>query len=148
MPTSIINDQSERSPLINDSNNNDNNNGDTPNNGNNVQKDERTWTYWPNRVSYLAWSTVTREYVNLLLIFVPLGIIAGILNWDAGAIFILNFLAIIPLASLLGFATEELAATMGQALGGLMNATFGNAVELIVCINSLFTCFMLTPCIG
>ncbi|MGR5679626.1 hypothetical protein ACTZFK_26000, partial [Escherichia coli] len=47
-------------------------------------------------------------------------------------VFILNFFAIVPLASLLSFATEELAATLGQALGGLMNATFGNAVELIV----------------
>src|SRR5699024_8703938 len=40
-------------------------------------------------------------------------------------------------ASLLSFATEELSATMGQALGGLMNATFGNAVELIVSIIAL-----------
>ena len=47
-------------------------------------------------------------------------------------LYTVSFLAIIPLASLLSFATEELAATMGQALGGLMNATFGNAVELIV----------------
>jgi Ca2+:H+ antiporter len=53
------------------------------------------------------------------------------------ATFTLNFLAIIPLASLLSFATEQLAATMGQTLGGLVNATFGNAVELIVSIIAL-----------
>jgi calcium/proton exchanger cax len=58
--------------------------------------------------------------------------VAGFLHWNSTAIFVLNFFAIIPLASLLSFATEELAGTMGQALGGLMNATFGNAVELIV----------------
>ncbi len=50
----------------------------------------------------------------------------------AQATFILNFLAIIPLASLLSFATEELSVKLGQTLGGLLNASFGNAVELIV----------------
>lgn len=95
-------------------------------------KDNRAWVRWPMHVVRLTWLTLVRDYVNVLLIFVPLGIIAGALHWDSTAIFVLNFFAIIPLASLLSFATEELAATMGQALGGLMNATFGNAVELIV----------------
>lgn len=95
-------------------------------------KDDRVWVRWPLHVVRLAWLTLVRDYVNVLLIFVPMGIIAGALGWDSTAIFVLNFFAIIPLASMLSFATEELAATMGQALGGLMNATFGNAVELIV----------------
>lgn len=95
-------------------------------------KDDRVWVRWPLHVVRLAWLTLVRDYVNVLLVFVPLGIIAGAMGWDSTAIFVLNFFAIIPLASLLSFATEELAATMGQALGGLMNATFGNAVELIV----------------
>lgn len=95
-------------------------------------KDNRVWVRWPMHVVRLAWLTLVRDYVNVLLIFVPLGIIAGALGWDSTAVFVLNFFAIIPLASMLSFATEELAATMGQALGGLMNATFGNAVELIV----------------
>jgi Ca2+:H+ antiporter len=94
--------------------------------------DDRVWVRWPRQVVRLTWLTLVRDYVNILLVFVPLGIIAGALGWDSSAIFVLNFFAIIPLASLLSFATEELAATMGQALGGLMNATFGNAVELIV----------------
>lgn len=72
------------------------------------------------------------NYVNILLVFIPLGIVAGALGWNDTAIFILNFLAIIPLASLLSFATEELALQVGETLGGLLNATFGNAVELIV----------------
>lgn len=71
--------------------------------------------------------------MNVFLVFVPLGIISGICKWDQTAVFILNFLAIIPLASLLSFATEELSVKLGQTLGGLLNATFGNAVELIVC---------------
>ncbi|KAI9931768.1 hypothetical protein ASPWEDRAFT_37353 [Aspergillus wentii DTO 134E9] len=100
-------------------------------------KNERHWTHWPLHVAHLTWYTLARDYTNVLLVFVPLGIIAGALGWDSTAIFTLNFFAIIPLASMLSFATEELAATMGQALGGLMNATFGNAVELIVSIVAL-----------
>ena len=76
--------------------------------------------------------TLLSNYVNVLLVFVPLGIIAGAMGWSPTAVFILNFLAIIPLAALLCFATEELSVKLGQTLGGLLNATFGNAVELIV----------------
>lgn len=94
--------------------------------------DPRFWVRWPAHFAHLTWETLTNNYVNVLLVFVPLGIVAGVLEWSAATVFVLNFLAIMPLASLLSFATEELAATMGQTLGGLMNATFGNAVELIV----------------
>jgi Ca2+:H+ antiporter len=52
-------------------------------------------------------------------------------------VFTLNFFAIIPLAAVLSFATEEIAARLGETLGGLVNATFGNAVELIVSIVAL-----------
>ena len=76
--------------------------------------------------------TLLSNYVNALLFFVPLGIVAGIAGWNPTTIFTLNFLAIIPLASLLSFATEELSAKLGQTIGGLLNATFGNAIELIV----------------
>lgn len=72
------------------------------------------------------------DYVNVLLIFVPLGLIAGALEWSATAVFTLNFFAIIPLAAILSFATEEISVRLGETLGGLLNATFGNAVELIV----------------
>ncbi|KAJ6144324.1 Sodium/calcium exchanger membrane region [Penicillium chermesinum] len=105
--------------------------------GHHHPKDSRIWIRWPQELVRLTWSTLVRDYVNVLLVFVPLGIVAGALHWDSTAIFILNFFAIVPLASLLSFATEELAAVMGQALGGLMNATFGNAVELIVSIIAL-----------
>ncbi|KAK9240757.1 Sodium/calcium exchanger protein-domain-containing protein [Lipomyces kononenkoae] len=77
------------------------------------------------------------SYVNVLLVFVPVGIILGALDMSAYLVFVVNFLAIIPLASLLGFVTEELAKHVGQTLGGLLNATFGNAVELIVSIVAL-----------
>lgn len=74
------------------------------------------------------------DYVNVLLVFVPLGIAAGVLEWSAGAVFTLNFMAIIPLAAILSFATEEISVKLGETLGGLLNATFGNAVELIVSV--------------
>ncbi|KAG7663625.1 VCX1 [[Candida] subhashii] len=81
--------------------------------------------------------TLKSSIVNYLLIFVPLGIIAGQLGWSANARFWINFLAIIPLASILAYATEEISDFVGQTVGGLLNATFGNAVELIVSIIAL-----------
>lgn len=77
------------------------------------------------------------NYVNVLLPFVPLGIIAGVLGWSPATVFSLNFIAIIPLAAVLSFATEEISIPLGETLGGLLNATFGNAVELIVSIVAL-----------
>lgn len=82
-------------------------------------------------------STLKSSPVNYLLIFVPLGILAGELEWSATARFLLNFFAIVPLASVLAFATEEISEHVGQTVGGLLNATFGNAVELIVSIIAL-----------
>lgn len=81
--------------------------------------------------------TIKSSPVNYLLVFVPLGILASCLQWSANAIFWINFLAIVPLASLLAFATEELSEHVGETIGGLLNATFGNAVELIVSIIAL-----------
>lgn len=68
---------------------------------------------------------------------VPLGIVAGKLHWSPTAVFTINFFAIIPLAAVLSFATEQISMKLGEALGGLLNATFGNAVELIVSIVAL-----------
>merc|ERR1719460_3253261 len=53
------------------------------------------------------------------------------------AVFGANFMAIVPLASILGQATEALSAHTGQLVGGLLNATFGNAVEMIMCIQAV-----------
>lgn len=96
------------------------------------EEDERAWVRIPMRVLRTTWAVLASNYVNALLVFVPAGIILGALDIDPVAIFVVNFLAIVPLASLLSFATEELSVKLGQTLGGLMNATFGNAVELIV----------------
>lgn len=106
-------------------------------NGDVLYDDERPWVRWPAMAAHLTYATLAYNYVNVLLVFVPLGIIAGALHWNPTWIFVLNFFAIIPLASLLSFATEELSVKLGQTLGGLLNATFGNAVELIISIVAL-----------
>jgi Ca2+/H+ antiporter len=77
-------------------------------------------------------ATLSSDYSNYLLIVVPIAILGGPLGWNQAVIFILNFLAIFPLAALLSYSTEELSASVGQIVGGLLNATFGNAVEMIV----------------
>lgn len=77
------------------------------------------------------------SHVHWLLAFVPLGILAQLLHWGPLAVFILNFLAIVPLAALLSLATEEISEHVGETIGGLLNATFGNAVELIVAVVAL-----------
>lgn len=83
-------------------------------------------------------SIFLESYINVLLIFVPLGLIAGSTGASATWVFLFNFLAIIPLAAILSYATEELSAKVGQTVGGLLNATFGNAVELIVAVIALY----------
>lgn len=112
-------------------------NGDSGRHGGGSQRwsrrDDRLWVWIPCEAGHLTYATLASNYINILLVFVPLGLLSGFLKWSPTATFVLNFIAIMPLASLLSFATEELASTLGETLGGLLNATFGNAVELIVC---------------
>ncbi|KAK2747557.1 hypothetical protein FQN57_002050 [Myotisia sp. PD_48] len=78
------------------------------------------------------------SWINVLLLAVPAGIVVHNIHIDAVAVFVVNFIAIIPLAAMLSYATEEIALRTGETMGGLLNATFGNAVELIVSIIALF----------
>ncbi|KAJ3144576.1 hypothetical protein HK101_002650, partial [Irineochytrium annulatum] len=75
--------------------------------------------------------------MNLLLLALPLGLLSGRLEWGPVTTFFLNFCALIPLAKLLGESTEEMALYTGATLGGLMNATLGNLVELLVSLAAL-----------
>merc|ERR1719320_1945131 len=77
------------------------------------------------------------SYINLLLLVSIPAIIAKTLEWSDEWIFLLNFLVMLPLASLLGDLTEVVAGHLGDAVGGVINATFGNAVELIVVIIAI-----------
>ena len=73
-----------------------------------------------------------------LLVFAPVSLILEhVMHASGMVIFITSCLAIIPLAGLMGRATEQLAETMGEGIGGLLNATFGNAAELIIAIVAL-----------
>ncbi|KAI0017183.1 Sodium/calcium exchanger protein-domain-containing protein [Xylariomycetidae sp. FL0641] len=81
--------------------------------------------------------TFLSSYINILLLAAPAGIALWAKDIGGPAIFGVNFIAIIPLANLLSNATEEIALRTGEVLGGLINATFGNAVELIVAIIAL-----------
>ncbi|KAK9829782.1 hypothetical protein WJX72_007883 [[Myrmecia] bisecta] len=82
-------------------------------------------------------SLLLSSWLNLLCLAVPLGYIAHGLKWNAMAIFILNTIGLVPLALLLGEVTEDLALRFGDVIGGLLNATFGNVVELILSIAAL-----------
>jgi Ca2+:H+ antiporter len=77
------------------------------------------------------------KYVSVLLLLAPFAVMSHYLNWSAMWIFWLNFLVMIPLASILGDFTEEAALHTNQTIGGLLNATFGNAVEVVVAIQAL-----------
>jgi Ca2+:H+ antiporter len=71
--------------------------------------------------------------LSLLLVFVPVTIVLEfVMGMHGTPIFVTAALAIIPLAGLMGRATEDLAHRVGAGLGGLLNATFGNAAELII----------------
>jgi Ca2+:H+ antiporter len=69
---------------------------------------------------------------KLVIIFVPLGIFAGVVCRDPAAVFAFNFLAIMGLAPQLNFATKLLLTNVGYHFSGLVNAIFGSAVEIIV----------------
>ncbi|NEP00781.1 MAG: calcium/proton exchanger [Symploca sp. SIO2E9] len=75
--------------------------------------------------------------LSVLLIFIPISIAAHFLEWGSTVLFLSSGLAILPLAALLGTATEEIAVVVGPSLGGLLNATFGNATELIIALFAL-----------
>ncbi|KAF8962769.1 Sodium/calcium exchanger protein-domain-containing protein [Flammula alnicola] len=98
----------------------------------------------PNAFESLK-SILCSSWLNLLLVFIPVSwalhfaLPESTSNRDT-VIFVFSFFAIIPLAKLLAFATEELSLRVGQTLAGLLNATLGNAVELIVAIIALVKC--------
>jgi Ca2+:H+ antiporter len=73
----------------------------------------------------------------VLLVFVPVSIASELWHWGSLAIFITSALAIIPFAIWLGTATEKVAVVTGPAIGGLVNAVFGNATEVIIGIVAL-----------
>ena len=98
-------------------------------------------------------ATILNSWINVLFVFIPIGIAMHFTTVSPVVIFVTNFIAIIPLAAMLSYATEEIALRTGETIGGLLNASFGqvrltltsiprltefrNAVELIVSIIAL-----------
>ena len=79
---------------------------------------------------------ITHSWMNVLLVFVPVGIIIATIPGEetvhGGIVFGINCIAVIPLAGLLAYATESVSSELGDALGALLNVTLGNSVELII----------------
>ncbi len=84
----------------------------------------------------LRWVAGQPTGVHILLVLAPLSYIAAALSWYPVLVSALNFLAIIPFSALVSDASDQLAVPWGPLIGGLLNATFGNAVELIVSLAS------------
>lgn len=79
-----------------------------------------------------------RSPMNWLLMFVPITVaLENIGNFPAPVVFFSAALAIVPIAAAIVRATEQLATRTGDAVGGLLNATFGNAPELIISLVAL-----------
>ena len=72
------------------------------------------------------------KFLNVLLLFIPITIAARILQLNQGLIFLFACLSIVPLAVIIGDATEQISMYSGPKVGGLLNATMGNVPELLI----------------
>eukprot|EP00475_Leptophrys_vorax_P017336 TRINITY_DN23_c0_g1_i4.p1 TRINITY_DN23_c0_g1~~TRINITY_DN23_c0_g1_i4.p1 ORF type:complete len:530 (+),score=125.25 TRINITY_DN23_c0_g1_i4:565-2154(+) len=86
---------------------------------------------------HVAWGLLTGSKINVLLVFVIIACISKAAGWSDGVTFFSCVLGLIPLAAMLGDCTEQLAGHTNQTIGGLLNATFGNATELIISVFAL-----------
>ncbi len=82
-------------------------------------------------------SIISRKPIYILLVAIPLAALAKYFSWGDIWVFIFSALAMIPMAGFIGEATEVLAAFTGPRIGGLLNATLGNAAELIITIVAI-----------
>src|SRR5262245_21607699 len=75
--------------------------------------------------------------LNFLVVAAPVSWVLDMMNPESPWVFLSAAVSLIPLAGLIGLGTEQLAARSGPALGGFLNATFGNAAELIIAFVAL-----------
>ncbi|KAM3067160.1 hypothetical protein ACMFMG_011713 [Clarireedia jacksonii] len=97
----------------------------------------RTTTHKHFTFKNQLYATIFKSWINVLLLAAPVSITIHYAGVNKIIVFVVNFIAIIPLAAMLSFATEEIPLYVGETLGGLLNASFGNAVELIVAVIAL-----------
>ena len=79
----------------------------------------------------------SRYLMRALLVFIPISAYLGLTHASSTWVFLCSCLAILPLAGLMGEATEHITHHTGPGVGGLMNASFGNAAELIIAFIAL-----------
>uniref|UniRef100_A0A5B6ZTQ0 Vacuolar cation/proton exchanger n=1 Tax=Davidia involucrata TaxID=16924 RepID=A0A5B6ZTQ0_DAVIN len=99
----------------------------------------KSWAFkrmW-NRPLCSIHTVLIKAKINMLLPFGPLAILLHYLTGKHGWVFFFSLLGITPLAERMGYATEQLAFYTGPTVGGLLNATFGNATEMIISIYAL-----------
>ena len=92
---------------------------------------EATGTQSTN-LSILGAFSPKKTKLNLLLLAVPITWYYAYISHDSTGAFFASMVAIMPLAFLMGRATEEIALRTSESLGGLLNATFGTAAEIII----------------
>ncbi|XP_008806556.1 vacuolar cation/proton exchanger 2-like isoform X2 [Phoenix dactylifera] len=99
----------------------------------------KSWIF--SRILERLWKSIKvvifTAKINMLLPFGPMSIILHYLSKNHGLVFFFSLIGITPLAERLGYATEQLAFYTGPTVGGLLNATFGNATEMIIAIYAL-----------
>ncbi|SBS85631.1 cation/H+ antiporter, putative [Plasmodium ovale] len=93
--------------------------------------------YAPRKSDITGIYNMLSNKLNVLLIFLPIGILSYLIGCKDIYIFFFNFMALIPLSALMGHVTEDLALHTGEIIGGLLNATFGNLMEMIFSIQAL-----------
>ena len=91
------------------------------------------------RISVLQAFSPLQTKINWMLLAVPIAAWLSLSHGDPAIAFIFSMLAIMPLAFLMGHATEEISLRTGENIGGLLNATFGNAVEIIIAGLAIYT---------
>jgi hypothetical protein len=93
----------------------------------------RAWTRHLAHLYHHAKHALVEGQTWWFLVFVPLGWLAGPFGWNAVAVCIFNLLGIIPLSTVVSYASDNLSGHVGgDLMSVLINATFGNSVELIV----------------
>jgi len=92
-----------------------------------------------SEISVLQAFSPAENKLNWLLVAVPITAYFSIIAHDPAFSFLFSMVAIMPLALLMGHATEEISLRTSQSLGGLLNATFGNAVEIIIAGLAIYT---------
>ena len=96
-------------------------------------------SHMSSEISWVQAMNPRDSKLNLLLIALPITLYFAYIAHDESMSFVFSLLAIMPLAFLMGRATEEIALYTSDSLGGLLNATFGNAAEMIIALLAIYT---------